>query len=56
MTLKKFVLIPVIIGVLACLIQALDQLLYSSVPPKEMSVSVGSLFSRGLFTSWPVVR
>lgn len=49
MTLKKFVLIPVIIGVLACLIQALDQLLYSSVPPEG---NVG--FSWISFQSWAV--
>ena len=49
MTLKKFVLIPVIIGVLACLIQALDQLLYTSVPPEG---NVG--FSWISFQSWAV--
>ena len=49
MTLKKFVLIPVIIGVLACLIQALDQLLYSSVPPEG---NVG--FRLISFQSWAV--
>lgn len=49
MTLKKFVLIPVIISVLACLIQALDQLLYSSVPPEG---NVG--FSWISFQSWAV--
>ena len=49
MTLKKFVLIPMIIGVLACLIQALDQLLYTSVPPEG---NVG--FSWISFQSWAV--
>lgn len=49
MTLKKFVLIPVIIGVLACLIQALDQLLYTSVLPEG---NVG--FSWISFQSWAV--
>lgn len=49
MKLKKFVFIPVIIGVLACLIQVLDQLLCPSVPPEG---NVG--FSWIAFQSWAV--
>lgn len=49
MTLKKFVMIPAIIGVLAFLIQVLDQLLFASVPPEG---NVG--FSWIAFQSWAV--
>lgn len=49
MTLKKFVVIPVIIGVLAFFIQVLDQLLYTSVPPEG---NVG--FSWVSFQAWAV--
>ncbi|MDL2255328.1 DUF1097 domain-containing protein [Parabacteroides sp. OttesenSCG-928-K15] len=49
MTLKKFVVIPVIIGVLALCIQALDQLLSPSMPPEG---NVG--FSWICFQSWAV--
>lgn len=49
MSLKKFAVIPVIIGVLAFFIQVLDQLLAPSMPP---SPNVG--FSWICFQSWAV--
>lgn len=49
MQLKKFVVIPVIIGVLAFAIQVLDQLLFASMPPEG---NVG--FSWICFQSWAV--
>ncbi len=49
MSLKQFAVIPIIIGVLACLIQVLDQLLAPLMPPAG---NVG--FSWICFQSWAV--